>query len=48
MRGKKKYLTGAAFNSAAAATRFRSEMDPKTDGSAATILSPRVIRTDSK
>lgn len=42
------FLTGAAFNSATAAIRFRSEMDPKTDGSAVTILSPRGMRTDPK
>lgn len=42
------FLKGAAFNSATAAVPLRSEMDPKADGSAVTILSPRIPRIDPK
>lgn len=42
------FLTEAVLKSAPAATPFRSEMAPTADGSAVTILSPRVTRTHPK
>lgn len=42
------FLTEAVLKSAPAATPFRSEMASRADGSAVTILSPRVTRTHPK
>lgn len=42
------FLTEAVLNSAPAATPFRTVMAPRADGSAVSILSPRVTRTHPK